>query len=80
MRGESELASGWPMVARDDELRRAMATLEASAEVSGVALVGKAGVGKSTLARTLAKTLESKKQPTRFVLGTETGRDLPLGA
>ena len=80
MRGESELASGWPMVARDDDLRRAMATLDASAEVSGVALVGEAGVGKSTLARTLAKILGSQQQTVRFVLGTEAGRAVPLGA
>jgi DNA-binding CsgD family transcriptional regulator/energy-coupling factor transporter ATP-binding protein EcfA2 len=80
VRGESELAAGWPIVARDDELRRAMAALDASAEVSGVALVGEAGVGKSTLARTLAKILGSQQQTVRFVLGTEAGRAVPLGA
>jgi DNA-binding CsgD family transcriptional regulator/energy-coupling factor transporter ATP-binding protein EcfA2 len=80
VRGEPELAAGWPIVARDDELRRAMATLDASAEVSGVALVGEAGVGKSTLARTLAKILGSQRQTVRFVLGTEAGRAVPLGA
>jgi DNA-binding CsgD family transcriptional regulator/energy-coupling factor transporter ATP-binding protein EcfA2 len=80
VRGESELAAGWPIVARDDELRRAIATLDASAEVSGVALVGEAGVGKSTLARTLAKILGSQQQTVRFVLGTEAGRAVPLGA
>ncbi|MGH3596097.1 MAG: AAA family ATPase, partial [Mycobacterium sp.] len=68
------------MVARDDELRRALATLDASAQVHGVALVGEAGVGKSTLARTLAEILESQKQTVRFVLGTEAGRAVPLGA
>ncbi|HXY63307.1 MAG TPA: ATP-binding protein, partial [Mycobacterium sp.] len=57
-----------------------MATLDAGAEVSGVALVGEAGVGKSTLARTLAKILGSQQQTVRFVLGTEAGRGVPLGA
>ena len=57
-----------------------MATLDASAEVRGVALVGEAGVGKSTLARTLAKILRSQQQTVRFVLGTETGSAVPLGA
>ncbi|HZE14793.1 MAG TPA: ATP-binding protein, partial [Mycobacterium sp.] len=68
------------MVARDDEFRRALAALDASAQVRGAVLVGEAGVGKSTLARTLAKTLESHQQTVRFVLGTEPGRDIPLGA
>jgi len=68
------------MVARDDEFRRALPALDASAEVRGVALVGEAGVGKSTLARTVAKILESDQQAVRFVLGTETGRDVTLGA
>jgi DNA-binding CsgD family transcriptional regulator/energy-coupling factor transporter ATP-binding protein EcfA2 len=80
VRAESELAAGWPIVARDVELRWAMATLDASAEVSGVVLVGEAGVGKSTLARTLAKILGSQQQTVRFVLGTEAGRAVPLGA
>ncbi|KMV14742.1 hypothetical protein ACT16_23345 [Mycobacterium heckeshornense] len=68
------------MVARDDEFRRALAALDASAQVRGVVLVGEAGVGKSTLVRTLAKTLESDKRTVWFVLGTETGRDVPFGA
>ncbi|MGH3564313.1 MAG: AAA family ATPase, partial [Mycobacterium sp.] len=69
------------MVARDDEFRRALAALvDDGAECRGVALVGESGVGKSTLARALAETLESDGLAVRFVLGTQTGCDVPLGA
>jgi DNA-binding CsgD family transcriptional regulator/energy-coupling factor transporter ATP-binding protein EcfA2 len=72
--------SKWPTVARDGEFRRALAALNAAAEFQGVALVGESGVGKSTLARALAETLESCGQTVRFALGTQTGNAVPLGA
>ena len=72
--------SGWPLVARDDELRQALAALEDDAEFHGVALVGDSGVGKSTLARALADTLASGGASVRYVLGTQTGCAIPLGA
>ena len=72
--------SEWPIVARDDELRQALAALEDDAEFQGVALVGDSGVGKSTLARALADTLESGGSTARFALGTQTGCAIPLGA
>jgi DNA-binding CsgD family transcriptional regulator len=75
-----ETGSGWPIVARDDELRQALAALEGGAEFHGVALVGDSGVGKSTLARALADTLESGGSTMRYVLGTQTGCAIPLGA
>ncbi|MGO9151572.1 LuxR C-terminal-related transcriptional regulator [Mycobacterium sp.] len=67
-------------MARDDELRRALAALDGGAEFHGVALVGYSGVGKSTLARALADTLESGGATVRFALGTQTGCAIPLGA
>jgi DNA-binding CsgD family transcriptional regulator/energy-coupling factor transporter ATP-binding protein EcfA2 len=75
-----QTGSGWPTVARDDELRQALAALEDDAEFHGVALVGDSGVGKSTLARALADTLESGGSTVRYVLGTQTGSTVPLGA
>ncbi len=78
MRAESE--SKWPIVARDDELRRASAALEHDAKSRGVALVGDSGVGKSTLARLLAETLQSQGATVRYALGTQTGSAVPLGA
>lgn len=71
--------STWPMVARDDEFRRAVAALN-NGEFVGVALVGESGVGKSTLARMLAKAVESAGRTVRFALGTQTGCAVPLGA
>jgi DNA-binding CsgD family transcriptional regulator len=67
-------------VARDDELRQALAALEDGAEFHGVALVGDGGVGKSTLARAVADSLESGGATVRYVLGTQTGSTVPLGA
>jgi DNA-binding CsgD family transcriptional regulator len=67
-------------VARDDEVRQALAALEDDAEFHGVVLVGDSGVGKSTLARALADTLESGGSTVRYVLGTQTGSTVPLGA
>ena len=75
-----ESRSAWPIVARDDELRQALAALAEDAELQGVALLGDSGVGKSTLARALADTLESGGATVRYVLGTKTGSTVPLGA
>lgn len=72
--------SGWPFVARVDELRRASQALRPGSGFHGVALIGEAGAGKTTLARALAEALGSEGMTTRFVLGTETGREVPLGA
>ena len=77
-----QTASGskWPIVGRDDEFRQALAALDDDAEFQGVALVGDSGVGKSTLARALATTAKSGGLTVRYVLGTQTGRAVPLGA
>lgn len=72
--------SKWPIVARDEEFRQALAALDDGAQFEGVALAGASGVGKSTLARALAQSLESSGRTVRFVLGTETGCAVPLGA
>ncbi|WP_406817893.1 LuxR C-terminal-related transcriptional regulator [Mycobacterium sp. M23085] len=61
------------------ELRRSMSALT-NGDFYGVALVGDSGVGKSTLARMLAKTVESAGRTVRFALGTQTGCAVPLGA
>ncbi|HEV7582842.1 MAG TPA: ATP-binding protein, partial [Mycobacterium sp.] len=66
-------------MARDAEFHQALAALN-DGEFQGVALVGDSGVGKSTLARMLAKAAESAGRPVRFVLGTQTGCAVPLGA
>lgn len=75
-----ESPTGWPIVARDSEFRRALAALRDDAAGRGVALMGSSGVGKSTLAHALADTLRSSGRPVRFALGTQTCRAVPLGA
>ncbi|MEV0670458.1 LuxR C-terminal-related transcriptional regulator [Mycobacterium sp. NPDC050441] len=70
--------SDWPFVARDAELREAAQALRGG--FRGVVLAGRAGVGKSALARVLAGDLEANGCSVRFVLGTETGQAVPLGA
>jgi DNA-binding CsgD family transcriptional regulator len=77
-----QAASGstWPILARDEEVRQALAVLHHDAQFRGVALLGDTGVGKSTLARTVADSVESDARTVRFVLGTQTGRAVPLGA
>ncbi len=77
---QMDRGSGWPMVARDTELRLALAALDGGPEFYGVALLGDSGNGKSTLARALADTLESGGATVRYVLGTQTLSTVPLGA
>ncbi|MDG4665298.1 LuxR family transcriptional regulator [Mycobacterium sp. 236(2023)] len=67
----------WPFVARSDEVSAALTALHAG---KGVVLRGEAGVGKTTLARFLADALESEGWTKRSVLGTQTGRSVPLAA
>jgi DNA-binding CsgD family transcriptional regulator len=68
------------VVARDDDFSLALAALDRSSEYRGVALLGDSGVGKSTLARAIADAVASDGQTVRFVLGTQTGSAVPLGA
>ena len=74
------MSAAWPLVGRDDEVRQALAALDDASEFQGVLLVGDSGVGKSTLARALADTVRSRGLTVRFVLGTQTGSAVPLGA
>ncbi|MBO0882390.1 MAG: LuxR family transcriptional regulator, partial [Mycobacterium sp.] len=67
-------------MARDHELSLALAALDRGSQYRGVALLGDSGVGKSTLARAIADAVGSNGYPVRFVLGTQTGSAVPLGA
>ena len=62
---QTESEPTWPIVARDDEFRHALAALDGTKECRGVALVGDSGVGKSTLARALARAVESRGRTVR---------------
>lgn len=69
----------WPVVGRDVQLAQSLGALNGG-EFQGVALIGDSGVGKSTLARMLAKVAERAGRTVRFALGTHTGSAVPLGA
>mgnify|MGYP001244577007 CR=1 FL=1 len=70
----------WPLVGRARELGRAIDALRPGSGFRGVVFVGEPGSGKTTLARAIAATLRSEGVTTRFVLGTDTGQAVPLGA
>ena len=72
--------SEWPFVARSEEFRVALGALVTHSEHSGVILRGDGGVGKTTLAHLLAERLVADGWKKRTVLGTKTGRAVPLGA
>ena len=72
--------SGWPFVGRATELCDAVTAVRAGSAFRGVVFCGPAGVGKTTLARAVAAQLEPEGWTVRSVLGTETGRAVPLGA
>ncbi|BBY51590.1 LuxR family transcriptional regulator [Mycolicibacterium arabiense] len=71
---------GWPVVSRDAEFSACLSASTAGSGYNGAVLVGEAGIGKTTLARSVATALDPGGSATRYVLGTRTGRDLPLAA
>ncbi|WP_241961881.1 helix-turn-helix transcriptional regulator [Rhodococcus opacus] len=69
----------WPLIGRDEELRRIWAAIEGSGDDSGVLLAGGVGVGKSRLASAAVAVL-AKRHAVRWVTATASARTLPLGA
>ncbi|WP_346348860.1 LuxR family transcriptional regulator [Rhodococcus sp. T2V] len=69
----------WPLIGRSEQMRTIEAVIEAS-DVSGIVVYGVAGVGKSRLAREALSAAESKGCKSRLVVGTSSGRAIPLGA
>ena len=69
----------WPLTGRDVE-SNVIAELLGGEQYSGVALTGRAGVGKSRLARDAAGAVAAKGWTVRYVAATATGRSVPLCA
>lgn len=69
----------WPLTGRDDE-SSVIAELLVGDEYRGVAVTGRAGVGKSRLARETTATAAASGWTVRQVAATATGRSVPLGA
>ncbi|WP_040525086.1 helix-turn-helix transcriptional regulator [Gordonia effusa] len=66
----------WPVIERASEIGTIRAALDSGSAVGGVVLIGDAGVGKTTLARRVTRSLNSD---VRWVAGTESARSIPLG-
>ncbi|MGW0017015.1 LuxR C-terminal-related transcriptional regulator [Rhodococcus sp. NPDC003382] len=73
------MRASWPLIGRSEQMRTIEAVIEAS-DVSGIVVHGGAGVGKSRLAREALSAAESKGCISRLVVGTSSGRAIPLGA
>jgi ATP-dependent Clp protease ATP-binding subunit ClpA len=52
--GTTSVAGVWPLIGRDEELRLINESLSVTGQSAGVAIIGRAGVGKSRLARDAA--------------------------
>ncbi|MBV8179961.1 MAG: helix-turn-helix transcriptional regulator [Mycobacterium sp.] len=64
------------MVRRDTEFAAIRSALVEKQDVCGIVVIGAAGVGKTTLARSVTQSLPAR---VRWVAGTESARSLPLG-
>ena len=69
----------WPLIGRSEEMRTIEAAILAS-EVSGIVVRGAAGVGKSRIAREALSAVALRGCEGRWVVGTSSARDIPLGA
>ncbi|OAN37858.1 helix-turn-helix transcriptional regulator [Mycolicibacterium iranicum] len=69
----------WPLIGRSEELRAVDTALSAT-DVSGIVISGAAGVGKSRVAREALSAAELRGWAAHLVIGTHSGRIVPLGA
>jgi DNA-binding CsgD family transcriptional regulator len=72
--------SGDPLTGRDSELATIRRALGGVGNYSGVVIVGAAGVGKTRLAREVLARAEASGERTCWIVGTQSARQLPLGA
>src|SRR6195952_1867360 len=69
----------WPLTGRSTEMRL-IANAISDPDVSGIVISGAAGVGKSRVAREALAAVPSEAYDVRWVVGTTSGRVVPLGA
>ena len=74
------MTSGEPVSGRDSELCVIRRALGGAGNHSGVVIAGAAGVGKTWLAREVLRRAEASGERTKWIVGTESARALPLGA
>lgn len=69
----------WPLTGRSGELGR-IGDAISDPTSSGMVLCGPAGVGKSRIVREALAMAESNHRDVRWIVGTSSGRGIPLGA
>jgi DNA-binding CsgD family transcriptional regulator len=71
---------GGLLTGRDSEFAFIRRALSGAGNHSGVVIAGAAGVGKTWLAREALRRAEASGERTKWIVGTESARALPLGA
>jgi len=72
--------SGAPLTGREGELKVIRRALSGLSHYSGVVIVGAPGVGKTRLAREVLTRAHASGDRTKWIVGTESARPIPLGA
>ncbi|HEY1440008.1 MAG TPA: LuxR C-terminal-related transcriptional regulator [Mycobacterium sp.] len=74
------MVTGDPLTGRDGELSAIRRALKGVGNHRGAVIVGAAGVGKTRLVREVLGRAEASGERTSWIVGTESARQLPLGA
>ncbi|HYB38441.1 MAG TPA: LuxR C-terminal-related transcriptional regulator [Mycobacterium sp.] len=74
------MISGDPLTGRDSELAAVRRALSGVGNYSGVVIAGAPGVGKTRLAREVLARAEAAGERTCWIVGTQSARQIPLGA
>ncbi len=74
------MIGGDPLTGRDSDFAFIRRALAGAGNHSGVVIAGAAGVGKTWLAREVLRRAEACGERTKWIVGTESARALPLGA
>jgi DNA-binding CsgD family transcriptional regulator/tetratricopeptide (TPR) repeat protein len=72
--------TGDPLTGRDSEFASIHRALSGVGKYSGAVIIGAAGVGKTRLAREVLARAEASGERTYWIVGTQSARQLPLGA
>lgn len=74
------MIGGEPLTGRDSELAEIRRALAGVGKYAGVVISGAPGVGKTRLAREVLARATAAGDRTNWIVGTESARQLPLGA
>ncbi|PND54775.1 hypothetical protein CRM90_26100 [Mycobacterium sp. ENV421] len=78
--GDTTATAVWPLIGRGEELRLIADALGDRTAPAGVAIIGRAGVGKTRLAREAATAASVAGATVRWAAGTQSAQAIPLGA